>query len=137
MMAAELSIVTSRRGNDSAKVTVLGHRLDGTDAACLRAHLTGLLDAGVLDVLLDLSAVRQPDQSLADTLAWASSRFRARGGLLTTTGASAGTPTGTPQQPPMISMPHPRRSEESVDAIPVRHGGWPKHARRPETADQP
>jgi hypothetical protein len=81
----ELTIVTSLYQRDQACVRVLGD-VDRAGTECLCAQLAGLLEAGVLQVRVDLSHARDSDQQLAEALGSVWARFHARGGRLITTG---------------------------------------------------
>jgi anti-anti-sigma regulatory factor len=85
--ALDRTIITTRRG--PATVTVVGE-LDRVAIARQRAHLGELIEAGVSDLMLDLSAASQQDPALPRVLDWARTRIRGQGGRFTITGASVG-----------------------------------------------
>ena len=85
MAALDRTIITTRRG--PATVTVVGE-LDRVAIARLRAHLGELIEAGVSDLMLDLSAASQQDPALPRVLDWVRARIRGQGGRFTVTGTS-------------------------------------------------
>ena len=80
------SQLTTTESYDRASVTAIGS-LDHTMTDRLDARLCALVDAGILFVLVDLSAVAQYHPTLDTALARVQEQLRCHGGLLVTAGA--------------------------------------------------
>jgi len=94
--ALDRTIITTRRG--PATVTVVGE-LDRVAIARLRAHLGELIEAGVSDLMLDLSGASRQDPALSRVLDWVRVRVRGQGGRFTVTGAPGDAPDRSAEAP--------------------------------------
>jgi anti-anti-sigma regulatory factor len=125
MSTSSFSITSTPRSLAAVTVRVLG-QLDRTGVARLRTELAQWREAGVSELLLDLSGVSGADPGAARALAWARIQLRGRGGNLIVTDASASLRARLETEVAALETIPGAHSDRSADLI-----------YRPETADQP